>query len=629
MSRRLSASLVAAVAAAVATAAPAPAAELRLPETAGARFPDRAYALALPDARPLTAADLEVRENGERVDGVSVTPPDRVDARGLGVVLAIDTSYSMRGRPLQAAVAAAREFVRQRVPDQPVAVMTFAGTVDVVAGFTTDPAAIDRALDAVVQGGRGTLLIDAADRAVDLISAARMTSGSVVLISDGADWGSRESLDAVASAARAGGARVYGVGLTSNHDDFGVLNLLAVRSSGEFSAVSSLTDLARVYRRLGSRLAHQYLVRYRSTAGPGERVTVRMQVDGVPGAAVTTYRTPAIAHTVRPPFHHVPADRMWLSPAAGAAVGLVVALLLFAGTWMLLRPREGGLRHRMAAYVAPPEEESTGRGGGSTLTNRVLVGAERSLDGRPWWDRFREVLDVGRIQTPPVRLLAWIAIGTIVALGLFPLVGGSAVLAVLALAVPVGAWRLIRHRVRRQRKQFEDQLPDNLQVIASAMRAGHSFAGALSVVVEDAPEPTRRELRRVIADERLGVPLDVAMDSAVRRMDSKDLEQVALVAVLQRETGGNTAEVLDRVTEAVRERLALRRMVASLTAQGRMSRWVLTGIPIFLLVMLTVINPTYMNLLYTTTIGRILLAICAVMVTAGSLVIKRIVDIKV
>ena len=393
--------------------------------------------------------------------------------------------------------------------------------------------------------------------------------------------------------------------------------------------MSSLTDLARVYRRLGSRLAHQYLVSYRSTAGPGERVAVRMRVKVVPVEAITTYRTPAAPVDVRPPFHHVPADRLWLSPVAGLAVGLVVALLVFAGLWTLLRPRQGGLRQRMAAYVAAPEEDAPGKARGATLTSRVLVGAERSLDGRPWWDRFREALDVGRVQIAPVRLLAWIAVGTIAALAFFPLVGGSAPFAVLAIAVPFVAWRLIRLRMRRQRKQFEDQLPDNLQVIASAMRAGHSFAGALSVVVEDAPEPARRELRRVIADERLGVPLDVAMSGAVRRMDSKDLEQVALVAVLQRETGGNTAEVLDRVTEAVRERLTLRRMVASLTAQGRMSRWVLTGIPIFLLVMLTVINPTYMSPLYTTTIGRVLLGICAVMVTAGSLVIKRIVDIKV
>ncbi len=627
MRRAALASLAAVVAAAVA-AAPAPAAELSLAETAGARFPDRAYALALPDARPLTAADLDVRENGKPVAGISVTPPDRVGARRFGVVLAIDTSDSMRGRPLEAAVAAAREFVRQRVPDQPVAVMTFAGTVDVVAGFSTDPAAIDRALDAVEPGGRGTRLIDAADRAVELIRAARMTSGSVVLISDGADRGSVASLDAVASAARDAGARLYGVGLNSRYDDFGPLNLLAVQSSGEFSSVSSLTDLARVYRRLGSQLGHQYLVRYRSGVRPGRQVKVQIRVDGVPGAAVTSYRTPAIAHAVGQPFHRVPADRLWLSPAATAAVGLVVAVLLFVGLWTVVRPREGGLRRRMAAYVAPAEE-ATGKAKGSALTSRVLVGAERSLERRAWWDRFREALDVGRIETPPVRLLAWIAIGTVAALMLFPLIGGNAAFAILAIVVPMIAWRLIGRRVRRQRKQFEDQLPDNLQVIASAMRAGHSFAGALSVVVEDAPEPARRELRRVIADERLGVPLDAAMGGAVRRMASKDLEQVALVAVLQRETGGNTAEVLDRVTEAVRERLALRRMVASLTAQGRMSRWVLTGIPIFLLVMLSLINPTYMHPLYATTIGRILLVICAVMITAGSLVIKKIVDIKV
>ncbi len=361
MSRRVLASLVVAVAAAVATAAPAPrGAELSLTETAGARFPDRAYALALPDARPLTAADLDVRENGEPVQALSVTPPDRAGARRFGVVLAIDTSHSMRGRPLGAAVAAAREFVRQRVPEQPVAVMTFSGSVDILVGFTTDSAAIDRALDAVVQGGRGTRLIDATARAVELIRAARMTSAATVLISDGADWGSEASLDAVASAARAAGARVYGVGLNSSHDDFGALNLLAVQSSGEFSAVSSLTDLARVYRRLGSRLGHQYLVRYRSTAGPGERVRVQIRVDGVPGAAVTTYATPAIADAVSPPFHHVPAERLWLSPAASMAVGLVVALLVFAGIWLVAAtPRgraaraHGGIRRTAGGASRP------------------------------------------------------------------------------------------------------------------------------------------------------------------------------------------------------------------------------------------------------------------------------------
>jgi tight adherence protein B len=115
----------------------------------------------------------------------------------------------------------------------------------------------------------------------------------------------------------------------------------------------------------------------------------------------------------------------------------------------------------------------------------------------------------------------------------------------------------------------------------------------------------------------------------VRRMANRDLEQVALVAALQRDTGGNTAEVLDRVTDTVRERFELRRMVKTLTAQGRMSRWIVTALPIGLLVFITAVSPGYMRPLFEEPVGRLLLVVAGVMLVAGSLVIKKIVDIKV
>jgi len=102
-----------------------------------------------------------------------------------------------------------------------------------------------------------------------------------------------------------------------------------------------------------------------------------------------------------------------------------------------------------------------------------------------------------------------------------------------------------------------------------------------------------------------------------------------LVAALQRESGGNTAEVLDRVTDTIRERFELRRMVKTLTAQGRMSRWVLTFLPLFLFCAITVINPSYMHIMYATTGGRVVLVLAGISVICGSLVIKRIVNIKV
>jgi tight adherence protein B len=179
------------------------------------------------------------------------------------------------------------------------------------------------------------------------------------------------------------------------------------------------------------------------------------------------------------------------------------------------------------------------------------------------------------------------------------------------------------------RNQFAEQLPDNLQVLASALRAGHSLVGALSVVVDDAPEPSRSEFRRVVADEQLGVPLDHSLEVVARRMDNRDLDQVALVATLQRDTGGNTAEVLDRVTDTVRARFELRRLVKTLTAQGRMSRWVVSLLPLGLFTVITLMNPGYLRPLYTHTSGRILLVISVIMIVSGSLVIRRIVNFKV
>jgi tight adherence protein B len=197
------------------------------------------------------------------------------------------------------------------------------------------------------------------------------------------------------------------------------------------------------------------------------------------------------------------------------------------------------------------------------------------------------------------------------------------------LSLPVGVRIAIRVRVDRERRAFDEQLPDNLQVVASAMRAGHTFVGALGIVAEDAPEPSRRELRRVLSDEQLGIPLVDALNGVTKRMNSRDFEHVALVAALQRETGGNTAEVIDSVTETIRERLDLRRLVRTLTAQGRLSGWVVSSLPVALLVFLSVINPQYIHPLFHRTAGIIALGFAAAMLVTGFLVIRRIVDIKV
>jgi tight adherence protein B len=200
---------------------------------------------------------------------------------------------------------------------------------------------------------------------------------------------------------------------------------------------------------------------------------------------------------------------------------------------------------------------------------------------------------------------------------------------ILGLLIPFAVWSFVKRKAERKRAQFAEQLPDNLAVLASAIRAGHSFVGALSVVVNDAPEPARSEFQRVVADEQLGRPLDEALEVVVYRMRNQDLAQVALVAALQRETGGSTAEVLDRVVDTVRDRAELRRLVKTLTAAGRMSRWVVSFLPLALILAILILSPSYLHPLFSHTSGKILFVFATLLVICGSLVIKRIVDIKV
>jgi tight adherence protein B len=273
--------------------------------------------------------------------------------------------------------------------------------------------------------------------------------------------------------------------------------------------------------------------------------------------------------------------------------------------------------------VAPTEEPKTQRGAD------VLARAERSFEQAKWWARFKEKLEIAGIRMPAIQIVVWTAVATVFGMWILYAVGGSILFAPLALGIPLVVHSAVDRALERERRLFADQLPDNLQVLSSALRAGHSLVGSLSVVVEDCSEPSRSEFRRVVADEQLGVPLEEALGVVARRMASIDLGQVALVSALQRETGGNTAEVLDRVAENVRGRFELRRLVKTLTAQGRMSRWIVSFLPVGLLVLITLVNPEYMQPLYTHTFGRVLLALAAVMVVAGSLVIRRIVNIKV
>jgi tight adherence protein B len=277
----------------------------------------------------------------------------------------------------------------------------------------------------------------------------------------------------------------------------------------------------------------------------------------------------------------------------------------------------------MAQYVTVPSEEDS-RLRRAEVAQMLSDTAQRTVGGQRWWQRFETDVELGGFGLSALAIAGWAIVGGIAASIVAALVLQSLWGLLVGLAAPLVARYVVSRRVRKMRKAFEEQLADNLDVLAGAMRTGHSTMGALSVMGDSASEPSKTEFRRVLQDEQLGVPLDDALMVMARRMESKDSEQIALVMRLQREAGGNTAEVLDRVAEVIRGRMELRRLVDVLTAQARISRWILTLLPVGVLLMLVMSGGDYLEPMLSSTVGRIALVFGALLVLIGSFWIKQI-----
>lgn len=317
----------------------------------------------------------------------------------------------------------------------------------------------------------------------------------------------------------------------------------------------------------------------------------------------------------------------FLSSAAGAAAISAVCGVLLGLAVLLLVDRRADVGRRVGGFVSPSAERTADT---RSLVERALGDKKaRSIAKSPFWERLGIELEVSEIRLAPDRILILAVIVTGLLGWLLVIETHSLIAAPLAIFVPFATYMAIRMMADRQRRLFSEQLPDNLQVIASAMRAGQTFVGALQSVVEDAPEPSNRELKRAVTDEALGIPLTDALGQVTERMKSPDFQHVAIVASLQRDTGGNTAEVVDLVADTIRSRIEIRRMVRGLTAQGRLAGLILSMLPVGLLLIISVVNPGYTHPLFHTTIGLVALGVALVLTVVGSIVIRRIVDIKI
>jgi tight adherence protein B len=336
-----------------------------------------------------------------------------------------------------------------------------------------------------------------------------------------------------------------------------------------------------------------------------------------------------------------------LAASSDSPVKIVFALLVAAGVLglglavvLMTGDRRGRIERRLGGLLEEPtpegddEDEAFVPKGDQALAETALlqrmVGITGQLAERAGLlTRTEDALEQADLPLRPPEALFFYFAGLFVVgvLGLLVLPIPMALgLALLAGVVPV----IVLHRRRRNRlSEFQAQLPGTLNLLSGSMRAGFSFAQGLESVANEASQPTRRELQRVFTESRLGRPIEDALEDSAQRMTSVDLMWAVMAIRIQREVGGNLAELLDTVADTMTQRERLRLEIKALTAEGRFSGWILGIFPVAFAGVLFLIQPDYMGVLFQESIGIMAVIASAVMTFIGFIWLRKILQIEV
>jgi tight adherence protein B len=579
------------------------------------------------DGRPATVARAE---------------PLEATGRRLAVLLVVDTSGSMRaGGNIGLARAAADRFATELRDGTRVGVVAFATRPRVVQPLTTDRRRV-RAAIAGLRAAGDTALRDAVVQASRLL-AREAGQRTVVLLSDGRDDGSRATFEQAVAAARAAKVGVYTIGLTvpGYEQDPRALRELSRRTGVRAVTGASGADLAGLYQRLGQELASQYVVEVELPAG-GQRTATFALTVRAGGASGTVRRTlllgPRAAGPARPtgPPPAPALSALERPPARYLVAVLVFAAVLLAGL-ALLGARSGltaaGLRRRLAPFSLAPtvaDRRPSTVFGSSELAGRATAMAESLVRRGHLEEAFLDRLEAAGLHLRAGEFLL-VSLGAAFGLPLLALAATVNLLLALA-AVPVGTAApllFLSLRAGRRRARFEEQLPATLHLLAGALQAGHSLQQAVATAAQEAGDPIAGELQRVLTEARLGRPLEDAFDAMAQRVGSVDFQWTVMAINLQRQVGGNLAEVLGTVGQTIRERSALQRQVRALSAEGRLSCTILTVLPVLMFGALLLLNPVFLAPLYTTRTGQLMLAVAAVLMVVGVVWMKKLTRIEV
>ena len=591
--------------------------------------------------------------DGQQVQDVRATPlQEQRGASGkLAVFLAVDTSGSMLdNNNIDTARSAAAKFAGQMRAGTQMGVISFANTPNVVQDLTDDAGKAKDAIQALrVDDPQGdTALYDAVVRASEQL-AGQPGQRNLFVLSDGRHEGTSTTLQQAIAAAKAAKVKVFTVGLEvpGRPQDQVALGELAKATGGE-TVPTTADNVEALFGALGRNLASQYVVDLVLPPGVGSEVDFRLTVqvaNGVVGEYhderffVGTQASPA-AVPVPAELPSAPAlsrlegsQGRYVVALAGFAAILLVLLLFFGPGSSSTRPYRA-LRQRLSPYSLTPaisdDRARVTAFGSSEWAGRATAMAETLVRRGNLEETFLDRLEAAGLNMRVAEFVL-ISLGSafIPPLLVLILTRNFLLSVLMVLLGTVGPFLWLAVLASRRQAKFDEQLPSTLQLLSGALQAGHSLQQAVDTVVHEAGDPIAAEFQRVLTEARLGRPLEEAFEAMAKRTRSIDFEWTVMAIRLQRQVGGNLAEVLSTVSQTIRDRYSLKRQIRALSAEGRLSSLILSILPVLLFAALLVFNPLFLRPLFTTRLGIMMMAGSAVLMIFGVFWLKKITEIKV
>ena len=590
----------------------------------------------------LVGAGVETLEPSSRGDAIAITSAKNV-AGGVRneVVVVLDNAAALGNATVQLSKSGLAPLMPGAGAVSTLGVVSTGGGAAVQTGPTSALGPIESGLAGIAPQGTSSTW-DGLVRAAELLDDREAGAvGTVVLFTASPSNAVGSAASAAESALQRAGVRLDVVAIPKG-TDLTTLTAMVDDLGGSVEVVANDEQLAGAYEDVAQRLAGRFALTFAPIEGADGLMP--LTVASGESRSVVSYTPDSLRTGV---MGLAPITETAASGASFLTSGFAKILILALGlaavamlTWVIVSvvvPDENNLTRRLEVYeesygIEVPEEFTSGADSHTTvpIIQRAVEFTGDMAEKRGILDSVETRLEQANLPLRAPEAMFFTAVAALILTVLVFLLTRNIIVALVVAVVSAFLPNaVLNFRIRRRQKAFRAILPDMLTLLAGTLRAGYSIGQGFESCSTEVAEPMGRELRRVVSETRLGRSLEESLEAVAERMQSDDFSWAVMAIRIQREVGGNLAELLLTVADTMTQRERLRREVSTLTAEGRISAFIIGGLPPALAVVMFVMNPTYIKLLFTPGIGYALVIAALVMMAIGFAWMKKCITIEV